>query len=444
MRRIIVAGTSSHSGKTTITCALLASLKKRGLHPIAYKAGPDYIDREYLRMAGNCEAYNLDTWLMSEERMLHLFAETSRGRDIAVIEGVMGLYDGGINSTATIAKLLDAPVLLVIDARSTGESAAAVALGFREYDRDVDIAGVILNNISSDYHAEIITGALESAGITCFGAMRRDEGFVIPERHLGLLQAVENSGFDTGRLAAMFEACVDVDGILRLADDVRDIRPCSEKFPKALCNVRVGVASDEAFSFVYPESLMVLAEMGAEIIPFSPLHDTVLPDADGYIFCGGYPEIFAEGLAANTPMLASVREVAMKKPVIAECGGMMYLCRTLRDSDGRSCDMAGVLPSNAYMSGRAVMGYRTGVALRDNILCLKGESLRAHEYHYGRIEPDFVRESGAFEVTRRDGSGLHYDGYSRGNVLASWLHVNLWGCPDVALRFADVLTSSWD
>lgn len=442
MRRVVIAGTSSHSGKTTITCALLASLRKRGLSLTAYKTGPDYIDREYLTRAGKSQAYNLDTWLMSEERMLELFTETSQGRDIAVIEGAMGLYDGGVNSTASIAKLIDAPVILVLDARSAGESLAAVALGFREYDRDVKLAGVILNNVASDYHEEIILRVLEARGIKCFGALRRDEGLTIPERHLGLLQARENDGFDADRLCEKFEACADVDGILRTAETSRELWPCGETFTEASCNVRVGVASDEAFAFVYPESLMMLERLGAEIVPFSPLSDERLPDADGYIFCGGYPEIFAENLAGNVSMLSSVREC--RKPLLAECGGMMYLCRSLRDSDGRVWDMAGVIPFDSYMAGRAVMGYRNVRSLRDNVMCRKGESVRGHEYHYGRIEPDFTEESGAFEVSRRDGGGLHYDGYSRGKVLGSWLHVNFYGYPKLASRFINVLTSSRD
>ena len=439
MKRIIIAGASSHSGKTTITCALLSTLRKRGLRVIAYKTGPDYIDTEYLRLSGKCEAYNLDTWLMTEERTLELFTETSRGNDVAIIEGAMGLYDGGANSTARIAKLLDAPVLLVINARSMGESAAAVALGFREYG-DVNIAGVILNFTGSEYHEEIISSALEEKGIKFLGALRRDDGFAIPERHLGLLQARENQGFDVSRLAEKFEASVDVDEILRIAVNVSKLRPCSMVMPSRKYDVKVGVAIDEAFSFIYPESLGVLERMGAEIIPFSPLHDGSLPDSDGYIFCGGYPEIFAEGLSTNAPMLESVRNC--DKPILAECGGMMYLCRSLKDNDGRIFDMAGVIPFDSYMAGRSVMGYMTAEALRDNIICRKGESVRGHEYHYSRVEPEISGEDCAFEITRRNTGTKHYGGYAKGNVLASYLHINFFGNEGLAENFLNVLTSS--
>ena len=439
MKRIIIAGASSRSGKTTITCALLSTLRRRGLKVIAYKTGPDYIDTEYLRLSGKCEAYNLDTWLMSETRTLELFAETSLGHDIAIIEGAMGLYDGGANSTARIAKLLDAPVLLVINARSMGESAAAVALGFREYG-DVNIAGVILNFTGSEYHEEIISSALEEKGMKFLGALRRDDGFAIPERHLGLLQARENEGFDIERLAEQFEASVDVDEVLRIAENVSKLRPCGMVTPFRKYAVKVGVARDEAFSFIYPESLGVLERMGAEIIPFSPLNDESLPDADGYIFCGGYPEIFAEGLSTNAPMLASVRNC--KKPILAECGGMMYLCRSLKDNDGRKFDMAGVIPFESYMAGRAVMGYMTGVALRDNIICRKGESVRGHEYHYSRVEPEISGEDCAFELTRRNTGARHYGGFARGNILASYLHINFFGNENLAENFLSMLTSS--
>ncbi len=440
MKRVIIAGASSRSGKTTVTCALLASLRRRGLSVSAYKAGPDYIDREHLSIAGKCQAYNLDTWLMTEENTLRLFSETSRGKDIAVIEGAMGLYDGGVNSTAGISRLLDAPVILVINARSTGESAAAAALGFREYDRDIYLAGVILNFTGSEYHEEIIAGALREKGIKFLGALRRDDAMKIPERHLGLVQAGENCGVDFDAFGARLESTVDVDGILRLAGNVSGIQPCGEIVPSKKYHARVGIARDEAFTFVYPESLNALEGLGAEIVPFSPLNDESLPIADGYIFCGGYPEIFADALAGNAAMIESVRRC--RKPILAECGGMMYLCRSLNDSDGHKFHMAGVIPGDSYMAGRAVMGYVSGRAMRDNILCRAGDVLRGHEFHYSRLEPEVLPESCAFEITRRNGGGKHYGGYADGNILASYLHINFFGNERLAENFLKILTSS--
>lgn len=441
MKKIIIAGASSHSGKTAITCGLLASLRKRGLKVIAFKTGPDYIDTEYLRLAGNCEAYNLDTWLMSQENTFRLFTEYSEGNDIAIIEGAMGLFDGGENSTANIARLLDAPVLLVINSRSVGESAAAVALGFREFDRGINMAGVILNFTGSDYHTEIISSALNRVGIKFLGALKRDERLRIPERHLGLMSANENSKFDFEELGVRFESSVNVDEILRLSQNeiVKTLRPCQKLFTQKY-HARIGVARDDSFTFIYPESIKTLERLGAEIVPFSPLDDESLPNADGYIFCGGYPEVFAERLADNLPMIESVRNC--RKPILAECGGMMYLCRSLKDSDGNKYDMAGVLPFESFMSERAVMGYMTGVALRDNILCRKGERIRGHEYHYSRVEPEYYGDTCAFELTRRNTDSSHYGGYSFGNVLASYLHVNLYGNENLAENFLKLLTSS--
>ena len=466
MKKIIIAGASSHSGKTLISCGLLSSLRKRGFNVIAFKTGPDYIDTEYLRRAGHCEAYNLDTWLMSRENVSRLFSEYSAGHDIAVIEGAMGLFDGGINSTADIARLIGAPVLLVINARSMGESAAAVALGFREFARDIDMAGVILNFTGSDYHSEIISSAMSRVGIKFLGALKRDERLRIPERHLGLLSANENYGFDFETLSAGFESSVNVDDILRAAENVKTTRPCEKFTPSAKYNARIAVASDEAFTFIYPESLKTLERLGAEIVTFSPLNDSVLPSANGYIFSGGYPEIFAERLAGNVPMLESVR--ACNKIILAECGGMMYLCRSVKDSEGKIFDMAGVIPFDSFMAERPVMGYMTGVALRDNILCRKGDVIRGHEYHYSRIVPEYYGDTCAFELTRRNTDSSHFGGYSGGkilasygggsvsksqnerqhetqrNILASYLHINFYGNERLAENFLQALTSSRD
>lgn len=427
MKTIIISGASSRSGKTTVTCALLSTLRQRGFNVIAYKTGPDYIDTEYLRRCGKCEGYNLDNWLMSDERMLELFTQTSSGKDIALIEGAMGLYDGGVNSTASIAKMIDAPVVLVINARSMGESAAAVALGLREYDR-VKIAGVILNFTGSEYHEKIISSSLEEKGIKFFGALRRDDGLKIPERHLGLLTSQENDGFDAERLRVKFESSVDVDSMLNVAEESKFFWPNSKQsYPEKVYNVKIGVAQDKAFTFCYPENLMMLERFGAEIVSFSPISDDSLPDADGYIFVGGYPEVFADELSENTAMIDSVRKIAGKKPILAECGGMMYLCRKINDFD-----MAGVIPFDAKMSERPVMGYREARALRDNLLCSEGGVLRGHEYHYGRVDGE---SRPVFEVTRRDGSVLGLTGFAGERMLASWLHVNFWGYPDVAENF---------
>ena len=424
MKSIIISGTSSHCGKTTIACGILSALRHCGLNVCTYKTGPDYIDPQYLRLAGQCEAYNLDTWLMTPERTRELFAETSRGHDIAIIEGAMGLYDGGNNSTAEIAKLLRAPVILVVDVKSIGESAAAIALGFREYDSNVNVAGVILNRVASDYHEKIIADSLSANGIKLLGVIRRNDCLAVPERHLGLVPAVENMSYDTDRLGQVIGECVNLREVLNVAEseavcvngDV--ITPCVD-------GVTVGIARDEAFSFYYPESLRTLEELGAKLVYFSPMRDEYLPEADGYIFGGGFPEMFARELSGNVSMLESVRQC--RKHILAECGGFMYLCRSITDINGNTYGMAGMIPYNSRMTSRPVMGYMEARALRDNILCCEGETLRGHEFHYSAITGEQDKDTRLFELTRRNTNTSHYGGYVKDNITASYLHINFFG-----------------
>ena len=416
----------------------MAALKERGLRVCAYKTGPDYIDTEYLRRAGGCEAYNLDTWLTGEEKTLELFKRTSEGKDFAIIEGAMGLYDGGENSTATIAKLLNAPVVLVINAKSMGESAAAVALGFREFDRDVNIIGVIFNCVGSEAHEKILREALESSGIKFFGALRRNERLAIPERHLGLLPVLENN-FEFWELARAVEENILLDELVRITPSApprgNPARPPLLSSPETFPGKRIAVAHDAAFSFYYPESLDTLRELGAELSFFSPLTDERLPEADGYIFGGGFPEVFAAQLAGNVSMLESVRQLPKDKKILAECGGLMYLARSITDLRGETFTMAGLVPLDTLMTSRPVIGYMEARALKDNIISKKGASIRAHEFHYSRAEPELPSHSCAFEITRRRTGTTHLGGFAGENILASYLHVNFFGNVELARRF---------
>ena len=413
-RALIISGASSSSGKTTIACGLLRALHNRGLSLCAYKTGPDYIDTEYLRRAGKCAAYNLDTWLMNDSSTRELFATTSHNKDLAIIEGAMGLFDGGTNSTATIAKIFGVPVVLVINAKSLGESAAAVAYGFREYDHDINLAGVILNNIGSDSHEKIINEALNRIGVKCFGALRRDNRLAIPERHLGLVTSIENNAFDFEELAHEIEAQIDLDELVKFSTP-SSLTFTDHKHKDITKNFRIAVARDEAFSFYYLESLEALRNLGASLKFFSPIHDKALPEADVYIFGGGFPELFVDELRENESMLESVRNCDGK--IYAECGGFMYLCKNL----------AGVIPFTFTMTDKPVIGYMEARALRDNILCKKGTLLRGHEFHYSRVEPEFHEETCAFELTRPKTGATHFGGYAHGKILASYLHINFFG-----------------
>ena len=368
---------------------------------------------------------------MSEEKVRELFTKTSRGKDIAVIEGAMGLYDGGMNSTAEIAKLLHAPVIAVLNVKSIGETAASIALGLREYDNEVNFAGVILNHAGSASHIRIISEELNRIGIKVFGALRRNDKLTIPERHLGLLPFNENTNYDFDSVRAIVEECVDIDEVIRVSESSSEIHESESSRPCMNHKVRVAVARDEAFTFYYPESIDTLRELGAEIIYFSPIHDDELPRADGYIFGGGFPEMFARELEANESMRESVRQCA-SSIMLAECGGYMYLCDSMTDRDGKNFHMAEVIHSDAYMTDRPVIGYIEASSLSDNIMCKEGDIIRGHEFHYSRVNQ---KDEFAFMMTRRRTGETYNGGYAHGNILASYLHVNFFGNPELAERF---------
>lgn len=444
--RLVVAGTQSGVGKTTLVSALLLALRRRGLNIQAYKVGPDYIDPGYHAAATGRPCHNLDSWLMPPDRMQALFASTARGMDAAVVEGVMGLYDGGKNgvaSTASIARLLQAPVVLAINARSAGESVAATVLGFRQYDPMLNFAGVILNQLGSDTHQLMVTEALERIGVKVFGAVRRAENLKVPERHLGLLPVTENdAGKVLDHIHSTIASQLDISALLGLARSASDLElPVLPKLPETR-RVRIGVAQDEAFSFYYPESLRVLEEMGSELVYFSPLRDEGIPRVDGLLFGGGFPEMFLAELSANRSMLEATRFLVQNgMPVLAECGGYMYLCKRVSAFDGSGYAMVGLIPEECRMeTSLQKVGYVEAEALSDNILCRAGEALRGHEFHFSRMtaENEMVENHRAFRMTRTRGGEKVCGGYASGNILASYLHLHFAGNVSAARRFVEV------
>lgn len=446
--RIVIAATQSGSGKTTVVTGLLWALREKGVSVQSFKIGPDYIDPGYHELASGRPGHNLDSWLVPKERLKELFLRTAARAEIAVIEGVMGLYDGGrkgISSTAEIAKLLDAPVVLVIDAKSMGASAAAIAMGFRDYDPEVRLAGVLLNRLGSATHEEMISEAMEKIGIPVLGAVRREDGMKLPERHLGLLPVTENEARDVvAGIGQAIASQVNLDEILRLAQQASPMdrepehaSPVRELPSGEVESVRIAVAKDEAFSFYYPESLQVLEAHGARILPFSPLQDEALPEADGLILGGGFPEMFAERLSQNTSMLRSIRGAAEEgMPIYAECGGFMYLMQGLRDFSGKEYPMVGFLPGTAGMNRKLQMvGYVTAELQQDTVLGPKGMRIRGHEFHFSsetETAPDCPR---AFKFTRLRNGAVYPAGYAKGNAVASYLHLHFAGCPEAAGHF---------
>ena len=442
--RLVIAAAQSGSGKTTLTCGILAALKRRGLSLQPFKVGPDYIDPGYLSRAAGRTAHNLDTWLTDEKTMVRIFAQSAGSSRGAVIEGVMGLYDGGrggVSSTAEISKLLRAPVVLVINAQSMGESAAALALGFREYDRGVNLRGVILNRLGSDSHRRLITEALSPLGIPVLGALTRDDRFGISERHLGLLPADENEDETFDALVEQVERSVDLQALMNVADEAPALEvPVREEKTEPEKAV-IAVARDRAFSFYYPESLAELERDGARLTFFSPLDDCELPHCDGLVLGGGFPEMFAAELAENAPMRRSMAAAAASGlPMYAECGGSMYLTRSIADFNGKILPMAGIVPARCRMNSRLqTVGYVEAQLLRGTVLGAAGMTVRGHEFHFSSSEPerDAPANSTAWCITRKRTGEAKNAGFANDAVVASYLHLHFAGCPQAAKNFVE-------
>lgn len=382
MNRILIAGTHSGCGKTTVACALLAALKKRGLSPSAFKCGPDYIDPMFHRRAIGIPSHNLDPFFCTAEQLRRRIAAHAGG--IPVIEGAMGYYDGvgpeGHYSAYDVARETETPAVLVVDAKGMYASAGAVLKGFSDYKTPSGILGVIFNNASPALYRGLSSIA-EKVGIKPLGFLPRETKASIESRHLGLVTAEEITGIEEklALLGALAERHIDIDGLLALAGRAPDLSACAPDI-RPLGSVRIAVARDEAFCFLYEENLELLAALGCELAFFSPLRDAALPDGTGGLYlCGGYPELHLEALSANSSMFRAVSAaVRGGMPTIAECGGFLYLHDTL---DG--VPMAGVIHADAYRTEKLRrFGYVTLRARADNLLCAAGESIRAHEFHY--------------------------------------------------------------
>ena len=440
--RILIAATQSGSGKTTITCGILELLRRRGIKPQAYKVGPDYIDPTYLSIASGAPAHNLDTWLLDEDKMTDIFAKSTDAAGVSVVEGVMGLYDGGhggISSTAAIAKKLSLPVILVIDVKSMGESAAAIAMGFHDYDKNVLLKGVIINRVGSENHRQMVCEAMEKIGVPVLGVIHRDSAISIKERHLGLLPAQENENRDHIKtIADTIENDINLEAIIALAQSASPMTIKEKNSPSTQRQVKIAVAKDEAFSFYYPESLSELERAGAELTFFSPLKDSSLPTADGLIFGGGFPEIFAKQLAENIAMKESIKKAACANiPIYAECGGFMYLTESITDFEGKTHEMAGVIPARCSMNDRLrTVGYVEAEALCDTVICPAGTVIKGHEFHFSSSEANSQETwPCAFTFCKKRTGEKYLAGYAKDSVLASYLHLHFAGDSTLAENF---------
>ncbi|MDR1884716.1 MAG: cobyrinate a,c-diamide synthase [Synergistaceae bacterium] len=450
----VLAAPSSGAGKTTAAAAICASLRRKGLAVQPFKVGPDFVDPTYLSLASGRMCANLDGF-PNPGLLPYFYSERCRGgeyvprADIAVVEGVMGLYDGlgaeGLYSTAWTARELGLPVILLVDAQSAATSVAAVVRGFASLDPLVpEIRGVIANRAANQGHAEMIAEALDRfAGIPLIGWLPNVRDASFPSRHLGLIPAAERRDTEEilNRFTILVENGVDLEAILRIAraPTARAATPKISAPPRAggrARPVRVAVADDDAFCFHYRENWELLEILGAEVIYTSPLTDESVPQGtDLLILPGGYPEEFADQLADNAPYMASVRDFSRRGRIYAECGGMMYLTRAI-ESRGRSVPMTGVIDAAASMTpSLRRFGYVEARALRDSIMFRRGEDVRAHEFHYSEITG---RAPDAFSVRRASGKGDGWtDGFTGGmgaDLLTTYLHINFWSCPNAANR----------
>jgi cobyrinic acid a,c-diamide synthase len=450
--RLVLAAPGSNAGKTSVATGLIAAFTAHGLTVSPHKVGPDYIDPGYHGLAAGRPGRNLDPWLVGEERIAPLFLRGAlhpRTADLAVVEGVMGLFDGathpsvepGFASTAHVAALLRAPVVLVVDASAQARSVAALVHGFATFDPGVRIGGVILNRVGTDRHEAILRDALDTAGVPVVGAIRRLDQLHTPSRHLGLVPAAERSAEALATVARLGEVVadgVDLDAVLALAGtapplDQQPWDPAAEV--AAAGRPRIAVAGGPAFTFGYAENAELLAAAGADVVTVDPLCDDALPDGTaGLVIGGGFPEVYAGDLSANESLRADVAALAARgAPIAAECAGLLYLARELE-----GLPMCGVLDVRTAMSPRLTLGYRAAVAPSDSVLAPAGTRVRGHEFHRTRSDP-LTGQNAAWQWSA-DGP----EGFVHGGVHASYLHLNWAGSPAVAERFVAACSAAGD
>jgi cobyrinic acid a,c-diamide synthase len=442
--RLLLAGTHSSVGKTTVTLGLLAAWRKLGRRPAPFKAGPDYIDPSLHGLAAGRPSRNLDVWLLDESALRGVFERGVRDADVAVVEGVMGLYDGigatQEGSTAALARSLACPVVLVLDVAATSVTAAALVLGCQRMQPGVQLAGVILNRVGSDGHLQATSEAIRATtGLPVLGSLPSDPTLAVPERHLGLVPAAEQ-GLSAGtldRLASVVQSRFDLEALWRIAAEAPPLAAmaATQSQVSVRGEPRIAVAQDRAFGFYYQDTIDLLHDSGAEVVPFSPLDDSALPpDTRGVYLGGGFPELYARDLAANQPMRAAIRQhVARDLPLYAECGGLMALGQTLTTFEDETLSMFGVLPVASRMQRETLtIGYREVEAVRSSPLMPSGTRVRGHEFHWSIAEPPPARLA-AYRLADND----RLEGFCTGSTLASYIHLNFAGAPALARRFVN-------
>ena len=445
--RIIIAGTGSNVGKTTVTLALLSAFTARGRIVQSFKAGPDFIDPGHHEAVTSRPSRNLDGWMLGQDVNRAIFIRAAAGSDLSIVEGMMGLFDGSspvseLGSTAELAKQLDAPVLLVIDGSAMARSAAAMVEGFARFDPTLHVAGVLFNRVNSGGHYRLLKEAVEErTNVAVVGYLRTDPSAAIPDRHLGLVTAIERGSADPyRRLAQAATETVDLALIESLAGSSVELpaAPAAPMKKTAGREVRIGIAHDQAFCFYYHDNLDLLEAEGARLIRFSPMSDHTLPDVDLLYLGGGYPELHGEALAANVAMRRAIRDFAERGgSIYAECGGMMYLTNAIRDFEGRSHEMVGLFAAEANMRRSGLtLGYRTVELSRPCILGECGTVVRGHEFHYSALSATGPLDY-ACRLTDARGESKGLDGLVVKKTLALYTHLHFASRPEVAQTLVD-------
>lgn len=436
--RVILAGTGSAVGKTTISTGIMKALsEKYNVQP--FKVGPDYIDPSYHTLATGNTSRNLDSFFMNPSQIRDSYNKAMKDKDLAVIEGVRGLYEGidsinDIGSTASVAKALDCPVILIVNSRSLVKSAAAIVIGFKQLDKDVNIAGVILNKVKNNRHYLKTKKSIEElAGVEVIGGIKRDDKITIDQRHLGLVPAVErkNSLEHIDSWSRIIAESVDLDRLIEIMKTSSKINSKQDPIWNSINKqqVKIAVAYDEVFNFYYKENIESLEANNAKIEYFSPLKDENLPDADGIYIGGGYPELFSKQLSENKSMLEDIKKFHLDKhPIFAECGGLMYLMNTIHNDN-----MVNIYPYKSVLTDKVeALKYTITEVQEDNIISKKGEVINGHEFHYSKVlvDKNNVKNKFAFKILRGKGSYNNQDGFMEGNTLASYVHTHVAAMPD--------------
>ncbi len=446
MNRIMIAGVSSGVGKTTISLGIMAALNKRGMNVGPFKVGPDYIDPGFHSFVTNNSSYNLDSWLLEEDTLEYLFRRNMESRDIGIIEGVMGLYDGfgtekDMGSSAHVAKLLKTPVILIIDGKGISSSAGAMVLGYKLYDKEVDIKGVIINRVSGRVHYDILKEVIErDTGIPCVGYLPSNTDISLNSRHLGLIPFEEVKGLKkkVDEVIKMIEETIELDKIISIASDTKKIKDIANPYG-ALKNIgkglRIGIARDKAFSFYYEDNFNLMKEMGIELVGFSPLKDRNIPiGLDGLYIGGGFPEVFGNELEENEEFRKNLKNhLEEGLPSYAECGGLMYLTESIKDLENREFEMVGFFPTKATMTKRLQRFGYIEIDAYDDVY------IRGHEFHRSMIDNnDKLTYQYKVHKIRKGRLNKEWEcGLVKKNSLAAYGHVHFYSNPQFLMKFVE-------